>query len=375
MNTLSQGVFAETLLSLNSVGSNSQSSTGRENMLSGLPGLIPSVANRCLHKNCVYLLLALWMFSSVSDTLSAQAIVYQASYNVKDSLREPAIFAPGVISTGDYESHPAFTPDGKTLYFLKDSPDFSFWTIFVSEFRDGQWSKPEVAPFSGQYKDADPFISGDGTKFLFISSRPLPGKKHRDLDIWMMERKNNAWTEPHNIGAPVNSDGNEWYPTLAADGTLYFGSDRPGGLGKTDLYRSRLIDGKYAEPENLGRPINSDLDEFEPYVAPDQSFLIFMGDNRERRGDFDLYISHQQNGTWTEPLALAANINSAANEFSPKISPDGKYFFWTSTRNARRPVANRLTTNEYLNEIRSPGNGLGDIYQIDVEALHLKQTR
>ena len=166
----------------------------------------------------------------------------------------------------------------------------------------------------------------------------------------------------------VSNDGCRW--------DALFGSDRPGGLGKTDLYRFQLVNGKYADPENLGRPINSGLDEFEPYIAPDQSFLIFMADNRERRGDFDLYISYQKNGSWTEPVGLPANINFAANEFSPKISPDGKYFFWTSARNRRgRDTSKRLTTAEYLNQIRSAGNGLSDIYQINIDAVQLKRMR
>lgn len=238
--------------------------------------------------------------------------------------------------------------------------------------RDGRWTEPQVAPFSGQYRDADPFITPDGSKFLFISDRPAPGKAHRDLDIWMMDRVGSAWGEPRNLGAPVNSDGSEWYPTLAADGTLYFGSNRPGGFGKTDLYRSRLVEGRYTDPENLGASINSDLDEFEPYIAPDQSFLIFMGENRERRGDFDLYISYQKSGAWTKPQELPSGINSPANEFSPKISPDGKYFFWTSARSVLdRSAARRRTTREYLNEIRSPGNGLGDIYYIGIQSLRI----
>lgn len=288
-------------------------------------------------------------------------------------LNEPTIFANGIISTGDYESHPAFTPEGRTLYFLKDSPDFVFWTIFVSEFRNGRWTQPQVASFSGRYKDADPFITADGSKFLSISDRPVPGKKHHDLDIWVMDRNGKAWGEPRNLGVPVNSEGNEWYPTTAADGTLYFGSDRPGGRGKTDIYCSRLIDGKYTEPENLGSPINTELNEYEPYIAPDQSFMIFMADNRNGRGDSDLYVSYQRDGLWTRPESLPDGVNSIASEYSPKISPDGKYFFWTSTRNALgNQEANRFTTREYLNKIRAAGNGLGDIYQIDIGALNLE---
>src|SRR3989304_4100711 len=96
----------------------------------------------------------------------------------------PQVFAPGVISTEDYESHPEFTPDGKTLYFLKNAPNFGHWTICIAEFKNGKWSTPEVASFSVQYNDADPFITPDGSKFFFISIRPMDTAQKQDLDIW-----------------------------------------------------------------------------------------------------------------------------------------------------------------------------------------------
>lgn len=295
-----------------------------------------------------------------------------APYAPAQPLREPAVFAPGVISTGDYESHPAFTPDGGTLYFLKDSPGFHFWTIFVSRFRNGHWSAPRLAPFSGQYRDADPFISADGRHFFFISDRPVPGKAHHDLDIWTMDRAGDGWSAPRNPGAPLNSEGQEWYPTVAADGTLYFGSDREGGRGRTDIWRARFVDGNYAEPENLGAAINSAQEEYEPYIAPDQSYLIFMADNRGGRGDSDIFVSWQCRGAWTKAEPLGAGVNSAASEYSPKISPDGRYFFWSSTRTDVAKLAqNPFDTAAYLARIHAPGNGLGDIYQIDVDALNL----
>jgi hypothetical protein len=83
-----------------------------------------------------------------------------------------------------------------------------------------------------------------------------------------MEKAGNGWGPPQNVGAPVNSPGQEWYPTIAQDGTMYFGSDREGGKGRTDIYRSRLVDGKYTEPENLGDAINTQFEEFEPYISP-----------------------------------------------------------------------------------------------------------
>ena len=304
--------------------------------------------------------------------LACGAHAAPAPYAATSPLREPSLFAPGIISTGDYESHAAFTPDGATVYFLKDSPGFHFWTIFVSDFKSGNWNTPRLASFSGQYRDADPFITADGKHFFFISDRPVPGKSHHDLDIWTMQRDGAGWTAPRNLGAPVNSDGQEWYPSVAADGTLYFGSDRPGGKGRTDLYRARLVDGKYSEPENLGDAINSAQEEYEPWIAPDQSYLLFMADNREGRGDSDIFVSWQCRGSWTKAEPLGAGVNSTGNEYAPKISPDGKYFFWSSTRTDVAKLSQKpFDTEAYLQRIHAPGNGLGDIYQIDLDALKL----
>ena len=298
-------------------------------------------------------------------------------YASKQPLTEPAIFASGVISTADFDSHPAFTPDGKTLYFLRSSPTFNFWTIVVSHFENNHWSAPEVLPISGQYRDADPFITRDGKRFYFISDRPKDAASAsgtgRSLDIWFMDRSGNGWAAPQNVGEPVNSSGNEWYPTIAQDGTIYFGSDRPGGKGRTDIYRSRLVNGKYTEPENLGDAINSQSEEFEPYISPDQKYLIFMAQRPDGRGGSDLYISYQRDGSWTKAANLGDKINSSGSEYSPLVSPDGKYFFWSSTRSAALTTqAKRLTYDDLLNRLRNPGNGLGDIYQIDLSALNIQ---
>ena len=298
-------------------------------------------------------------------------------YASKQPMPEPTIFGSGIISTADFDSHPAFTPDGKTLYFLRSSPTFNFWTIVVSHYEKNHWSTPEVLSISGQYRDADPFITSDGKRLYFISDRPKDAAntsaESRSLDIWFMEKAGNGWGPPQNVGAPINSPGQEWYPTIAQDGTMYFGSDREGGKGRTDLYRSRLVDGKYTEPENLGDAINTQFEEFEPYISPDQKYLIFMTQRPDGRGGSDLYISYQRNGVWTKATNLGDKINSSGSEYSPIVTPDGKYFFWSSTRSLpSTSQTKRLTYTDLLNKLRSPGNGLGDIYQIDISALNIQ---
>ena len=298
-----------------------------------------------------------------------------APYSSPRPLPEPVIFGGEIISTGDMDLNSAFTPDGKTIYFTKRTPKLQFWIIVFSRFHEGRWSEPEVAEFSGQHSDFDPFISPDGSKLFFCSTRPITGQPKSDFDIWVVEKKGTGWSAPLPLSEPVNTKAQEYYPSVASNGTLYFSSSREGGKGRNDIYRSRWVDGKYDAPENLGDAINSQYPEGDPYIAPDESYLVFVSYGRpEGQGDGDLYLSFQRGGVWTKAVNLGPKINSSALDFCPIVSPDGKYFFFTSERGfADQPLQSRLNYTQFAKRIHGAGNGLGDIYQVDISALNLNR--
>ena len=285
----------------------------------------------------------------------------------------PELFASGRISTGDMELNAAFTPDGRILYYTKRTPKLQLWVIVVSQLRHGQWSSPEIAPFSGQYSDFDPFISPDGRRLYFSSNRPVEvtGRPRTDFDLWYVERTATGWSEPRHLDAPVNSPAQEFYPTVTKDGTLYFSSNRAGGAGGGDIYRVRFVDGRYAEPENLGDSINAATTEGDPYISPDEKYLIFVSYNRQgASGDGDLYISLRRDGHWSKAENLGPEINSSALDFCPVVSPDGKWLYFTSERGfADGPQQRRLTSAALTRKLRGPGNGLGDIYRVDLRPV------
>jgi Tol biopolymer transport system component len=297
-------------------------------------------------------------------------------YASAQPLPEPRLFGEGVISTGDMELNAAFSPDGRTLYFTKRTPAPQMWFILVSHFQNGKWGEPDMAEFSGQHSDFDPFISPDGRRLFFCSNRPTDAQRKSDFDIWVADKTEagpHSWSAPKRLEAPINTPAQEFYPSVAVNGTLYFSSNREGGKGRGDIYRARLIDGKYAEPENLGEMINSQFFEGDPYIAPDESYLIFVSYGRpEGQGDGDLYLSLRREGAWTKAVNLGSPINSAALDFCPIVSPDGKYFFFTSERGfAATPLTARLNYERLMKQIRGARNGLGDIYQVDIGALNL----
>ena len=158
-----------------------------------------------------------------------------------------------------------------------------------------------------------------------------PREEH---DIWVVERQaGGRWGAPHNLGAPVNRDGaTEWSPSVARNGNLYFGTIRDEGKGGNDLYVARWTGDRYAEPENLGDSVNTKAGEFEPWIAPDESYLIFSAQGRpEGPGGFDLYVSERRNGIWQRARPLDP-VNSPKGDFNHSVSPDGKYLFFSSTR-------------------------------------------
>jgi len=284
----------------------------------------------------------------------------------------PKIFQEGVISKGDYESHPTFSPSGDTLYFIKCSYDLKLSAIYVSYKKAGQWSAPQVAAFSGKYMDADPFVTRDGKALYFMSDRPIKeGDPRQDYtDIWMVTITKNGLSAPEHLDAPVNSKMDEYYPTVAANGTIYFGSTREGGKGGSDIYRCRYQDGKYLPAENLGDAINSEFHDYEAYIAPDESYIIYNSSRPNGLKNLDFYISFNKNGVWTKAKKLAAPISSDSIDWSPKVTPDGKCFYFSSTR-SKDPVIPRMADNaeQFDRKLQSANNGLSDIYIVDFKAV------
>jgi len=278
----------------------------------------------------------------------------------------PALFAEGVVSTGDNEFSTALSPDGRTVYWTVSAPNvFVFPFVILSATRTARgWSAPRVAPFSGTgFSDADPAISPDGRKIFFMSRRPTTGTTQRpDFDIWVFD----------NVGATttrvdeVNTDKMEIFPSVTADGTLYFTSDRDGGLGATDIYRSRLVGGRYAPPQNLGPTVNSAHPESNVFVAPDESYVVFSASGRpDSKGATDLYIAERSaDGTWSAPRALRY-VNTEWDDYAPTVSPDGTLLYFTSRRPRVRPGRDeQLTYDEVRDRLRSAGNGNADVYVI-----------
>jgi Tol biopolymer transport system component len=310
--------------------------------------------------------------SSWRPALAGPALLAaQSPWSAGRPLPTPALFAEGSITTPDDEMDAGFAPDGRTIYFTKDHMGQRLGLIVVSRFERGHWTEPEVASFSGRYTDYDPFVTRDGSKLFFASNRPATGTARKDFDIWMVERSGDRWGEPKNLGAPINTPQDEFYPTVAADGALYFSATRPDTKGRSDIYRARWRDGRYDPPENLGDAVNSPATEVDSYVAPDQSYVIFAGIGRpDDLGGGDLYVSQQVNGAWTPARHIGAGVNSSSREYCPSASPDGQYFFFTSFRGFGDSVPDRpWTFADFRRGTASILNGFGNIYQIDMAAV------
>jgi hypothetical protein len=283
----------------------------------------------------------------------------------------PEIFAPGIISTGYNERIAAFTPDGKELYYaLWGAPHGVI--LFTKEI-NGVWTKPQVAPFSGQY-EGDFTMSSDGNRIVFSSNSPFTGKgvPQDDYYCWIVERTARGWGETKPFGPLINlKESFAGCPTIANNKNLYFFSDRTGGKGNDDIWMSEFVSGHYSEPVNLGDSINTVHFDLDPFIAPDESYIIFTRIDKERKGNSDLFISFMKdNGNWTKAVNMGEKINSSGWEFCPTVSADGKYLFFTSNRRLHKPYSEiSLTYERKLKILNSPGNGSADIYWVDAKII------
>lgn len=290
----------------------------------------------------------------------------------------PQLFAPGIVSTGMYTRDIAMTPDGHEIYYCVMEAGFS--VIVRTKLVEGRWTRPEVVPFSADaaHQEIEPHITPDGQRMFFLSDRrpdgvPLePDERGRwtNQDIWVVDRAGDGWSEPYNLGPPVNTDSSEFFPSVTRDGTIYFTRSNP-ETRASYIYRSRLVDGRYVQPERLPPQVNSTNAQYNAFIAPDESYIIVpVAGRADSFGGTDYYIVFRRDDDiWSEPINLGDRINTPAGaEFSPYISPDGRYFFFMSSR--RIPwsdVPDSLSYDYIRHRVETSGNGKSDIYWVEAE--------
>ncbi len=291
---------------------------------------------------------------------------------------DPQIFSPGVISSGAHDSAPAFSPDGRELYFGRSTPAASF-ILSARRVRRG-WSRPEVAPFSGQWLDMEPAMAPDGSYLIFVSNRPVkaggapidgrsngqsqPGKGG---NLWRVNHEAGGWGRPQHLSPLINDGGSIYAPSIAADGTLYF--MKPSAeTGRFQLFRAPRSGTGYETPQPLPFSDGSTTD-VDPAVAPDQSYIVF-GSGRRANKDIDLFIAHRGPSGWMAPVYLGEPLNSRTSDAEPRLSPDGRVLYFSSERMA--PVASpsdQADATKLVAEMSAWNNGLYNIWRADIRPL------
>jgi hypothetical protein len=246
----------------------------------------------------------------------------------------PVLFAPGLVNTDAVELNGVFTPDMREFFFARGI-DGGRPTIFHSQLADGRWSAPrELRLYPGQARAlaVDMAVSSDGRELFFLGDYQPPGSVGpADTDIWRSRRVNGAWATAEIVPAPISTDASEVYPTVVRDGSLYFTSNRPGGPGRSNVYRAqRLPTGDFAAPVLVPPPVNSESGVGDPFVPADERFMIFTSNRPPNIGRGDLFISFRRaDGGWGEPVHLGDTVNTDQTDFCPFVTPDGKYFFFS----------------------------------------------
>lgn len=246
----------------------------------------------------------------------------------------PEVFAPGIVSTDEaIELNGVLAPDGREFFFTRRDAQRRF-VMQRSRLVDGRWTTPEaVEAFRGGAGDTavDMAYSADGDELVILGRGPGGIGDPPGLDLWRLRREGDGWSYAELMPPPVSSEHHESYPCLVADGSVYFSSRRPGGLGQSDIWRAqRLPDGSFAEPVNLGAPINSEHSEGDTWVAPDETLLVLTSYRPGGSGSGDLYVSRREpGGAWSSPRNLGPTINSADLDFCPMATPDGRILFFS----------------------------------------------
>jgi hypothetical protein len=314
---------------------------------------------------------AILFMQTVTPVTALSQTVHYDYYNQRLPEDKPTLFAPGVISDGFANRDFAISPDGNEIFYTLQQRDLVSVIMYAHKVK-GKWSVPQVAEFSGMYNDLEPAFTANGNELFFSSNRALSvSDSIADYNIWHIDKKDGKWSRPVALGPEVNTIKDEFYPSVAKNGNLYFTTQLESGKGKEDIVVSEWKNGAYLPPVSLPDAINSKNFEFNAFVDPEEQFIIFSSVGRsDDMGRGDLYMSNKKNGEWQAAVNLGKMVNSSALDYCPFVTWDKKFLFFTSARaNYKAPFSSQQTTAGLKKNLQGPSNGFDDIYWVKFGAI------
>ncbi len=249
----------------------------------------------------------------------------------------PLVFAPDIISVNGHASGSiTFNPDMTEMVLNHRGQGESF-NIYTIKLIDGKWSKLKVASFSTnlEYLDFHPRFTSNGNRLYFGSTRPTSDtvkttNTRRRLHQWYVEKNEYGdWDKPILMGHPF-VDNYIMGTVPSENGNLYFTSGTRVGADDEGIYYAINQNGQYTTIEKMDDVINSNGRFIaHPYIAPDESYLIYDSEKATEPNNNDLFISFNRNGIWSESYSLGPKINTKLSEGAATVSPDGKYLFFS----------------------------------------------
>ena len=255
----------------------------------------------------------------------------------KEAMADPSTINPEPLADPlnkfPLQYFPVITADGSAIIYTRregvspaDDED-----IMVSYRENGSWQAPVSLSDSinSKYNEGTCTISADGRTIIFTSCQGR--RSYGSCDLFVSYKTGDSWSKPRNLGANINSRYWESQASLSADGrTLYFVSDRPGGVGKTDIYVAyRDNEGNWQEAQNIGREINTRGDEVSPFIHANGVSLYFSSNGHVGMGGYDLFLIEKNGQSWKEPKNLGYPINTHEDQVSLYVNAEGDKAYYS----------------------------------------------
>ena len=262
----------------------------------------------------------------------------------QEAMQHPQAVDPkpmsSVLQTTPSQYFPVLTADEQTLVFTALKPEGDE-DLMTATFNGETWSPPvSLSPnINTPDNEGTASLSADGRTLVFTACQGRKG--FGSCDLYVSKKTGSDWSSPENLGPTVNSHFYESQPALSADGRrLYFVSDRPGGQGRRDIWQSDLnADGTWAQPVNLGVPVNTPANEASPFIHPNGQSLFFASDGHIGMGGYDLFVtrpnetdnaqSTDRGTVWSMPTNLGYPINTAEDQASLFVSANGTRAYYS----------------------------------------------